>query len=129
MVDIGLTERLFDLPEAQIQLPLVQSITKKHQAQLAPLQIRLNKMLSNDPRRSTLESEYEAVVCRWRTKVQQLGAQVAGLWVVEFNVGEGWLSWRHPELSLSYFRENGADFSDRSSVKDYIEECDPDWAR
>lgn len=127
--EIGLTGRVFNLYEAQAQMPLVKSITKKHQIELAPIQLRLNKMLSNDPRRSQLEVEYEAVVRRWRTKIEQLGAQVAGLWVVEFDTGEGSLCWRHPELSLSFFRAKGASFVERERLNRYIENCDPDWAR
>lgn len=127
--EIGLVGRVFNLREARDQMPIVQSITKKHQIELTPIQQRLNKMLSNDPRRSQLEFEYEAVVRRWGTKIEQLGAKVAGLWEVEFNTGEGSLCWRHPELSLNYFRANGKSFAERERLNQYIENYDPDWAR
>lgn len=92
------------------------------------MQLRLNKMLSSDPRRNVVEAEYEAVVTRWRHKIEKLGATVFGLWVVEFDVGEGLLSWRHPELQLAYFRERNSDFASRIKLNDYIESHDPDWA-
>jgi hypothetical protein len=128
-IDIGLVKRVFNLAEAERQFPLVQSITQKHRQELAPIQERLQRMLSNDPRRHALEQNYESVVRRWRTKIEQLGASVSGLWIVEFNVGEGCLSWRHPELSLNYFRSHGDSFSEREVLQDYIEANDPDWAR
>ncbi|MFT5571894.1 MAG: hypothetical protein ACI9FR_000815 [Cryomorphaceae bacterium] len=128
-VDIGLVKRVFNLSEAQKQFPFVQSITQKHQQELSPLQQRLSKMLSNDPRRNALERDYESVVHRWRTKIEQLGASVSGLWIVEFNLGEGCLSWRHPELSLNYFRSHHASFAERVVLQDYIEANDPDWVR
>ncbi|MDB4511827.1 DUF2203 domain-containing protein [Arenicella sp.] len=127
-VEIAPFEKLFNLAEAKNLLPLVQSITLKHQAELEPIQDRLNKMLSNDPRRGPIESDYERTVSAWKAKIEKLGATVCDLWVVEFNVGEGVLCWRHPELSLNYFRINGADFTRRESLQDYIEEYDPDWA-
>ena len=127
-VDITPCAKLFDLAESQRLLPLVQNITHKHQAELAPIQLRLNKMLSNDPRRNVIELEYEQVVNRWRSKIEKLGASVFGLWVVEFDVGEGLLSWRHPELNISYFRATTNDFASRVKLKDYIETHDPDWA-
>lgn len=127
-VEIAPFEKLFNLAEAKSLLPLVQSVTSKHQAQLAPIQDRLNKMLSNDPRRNPIEHEYEQVVSKWKSKIEKLGAVVRGLWVVEFNVGEGALCWRHPELSLNYFRACGDDFTSRVKLSDYIEECDPDWS-
>jgi len=128
-IEIAPFEKLFNLAEAQNLLPLVQSITTKHQAELAPIQDRLNKMLSNDPRRNPIEHEYEDVVSKWKDKIEKLGAKVSGLWIVEFDVGEGVLCWRYPELSLNYFRANGDDFSSRVIVQNYIEEYDPDWAR
>ncbi len=127
-IEIAPFEKLFNLAEAKSLLPLVQSVTIKHQTELDPIQDRLNKMLSNDPRRNPIEGEYEQVVSKWKSKIEKLGAIVRGLWVVEFNVGEGVLCWRHPELSLNYFRANGEDFTNRVKLQNYIEECDPDWA-
>lgn len=127
--EIGLKDKLFNLAEARDLLPLIRSITEKHQSVLAPLQARLHKMLSNDPRRSGPEREFEEIVSQWRTKVEQLGVRVSDLWVVEFNVGEGFLCWRYPELSLNYFRPLDASFAQRVIIREYVEECDPDWAR
>lgn len=127
--EIGLKDKLFNLAEARELWLLVLAVTKVQERQLAPVQDRLNKMLANDPRRNVFERQYEAIVEQWRNKVELLGARVSGLWMVEFDVGEGSLSWRHPELSLSHFRANGAAFSERVKLRDYIEEHDPDWAR
>lgn len=127
--EIGLANKLFDLHEAKGLVTLVRSITQKHHAELAPVQHRLNMMLANDPRRKALELEYQEVVSRWRHKITQLGAKVEGLWVVEFDVGEGALCWRYPELSLAYFREREQAVSERVKLTQYIEEHDPDWAR
>ena len=121
-IEIGVTEKLFNLSEAQALLPLIQSITQKHCEQLEPIQLRLNKMLSNDPRRHLVEFEYQQIVARWRTKVEQLGVVVAGLWIVNFDVGNGFLSWRYPELSVSYFLEKHESFSERVKLLNYIEE-------
>lgn len=127
-IEIAPFEKLFNLAEAKELLPLVQTVTQKHQMQLNPVQDRLNRMLSNDPRRNPIEQEYEQIVSQWKSKIEKLGATVHGLWVVEFNVGEGVLCWRYPELSLNYFRANGGDFASRVKIKGYIEAYDPDWA-
>jgi len=127
-IEIGNTLKLFNLAEAREHLPLVSAITKHHQAELAPIQARLNRMLSNDPRRAPIEQAYEDVVGKWRVKIEHLGASVQGLWVVEFDVGEGVLCWRYPELSLTYIRLHQQSFASRSKLKDYIANHDPDWA-
>lgn len=126
--EIGETGKLFDLNEAKALLPLIRSVTDAHRERLAPVQDRLSKMLSNDPRRGKIEQEFEHIVSRWKEKVEQLGASVQGLWVVEFDVGEGYLSWRYPEMGLNFFRPEGSKFADRIRLSRYVEETDPDWA-
>lgn len=125
---IGLKNKLFDLSEASELLILVQSITQKHQVQLQPVQDRLNRILSNDPRRPMVEADYQEIVSRWKFKIEQLGATVCGLWMVNFEVPGGALSWRHPELTLSYFIVKDTNFSERIKLTTYIEEHDPDWS-
>ena len=126
--EIGLKDKLFDIQEANALLPLVRAVTSSQRDDLAPIQTKLNKMLANDPRRKVFEKDYQVVVSHWRTKVELLGARVSGLWIVEFDVGGGSLCWRYPELSLNYFRADGAGFSERVRLQDYIDETDPDWA-
>ena len=126
-IEIGQKEKLFNLAEAREHLSLVKTITKSYQRKLAPIQARLNKMLSNDPRRAAIENDYEQLVSQWKLKIEQLGALVGGLWVIEFNVGEAVLCWRYPELSLSFVRVHGQPFSKRVKLALYIEETDPDW--
>ena len=127
MFEIGSKNKLFNLAEAQGLWPLVRKITEKHQQELEPIQRRLNLMLANDPRRKVVEDEYSGVVAAWRTKLEQLGVEVAGLWSVGFNVGEGFLSWKYPELSLAFFISHDAP-QERLKLSDYIAEYDPDWA-
>jgi hypothetical protein len=127
-IEIGQQQKLFSLSEARAHLGLVKAITERHQISLAPIQDRLNKMLSNDPRRVAIERQYESIVSRWKVKIEHLGACVPGLWLVEFNLGEAVLCWRYPELSLNYVREQQQQFSERQNLSTYIEVHDPDWA-
>ncbi len=126
--DISEKEKLFSLKEAQELLPLISKITKRHHQQLTPIQVRLQKLLANDPRRRVPERDFEAIVSQWKQKVERLGATVTGLWMVEFSLGEGALAWRFPELRLGHFKEHGMSFDERIKLADYIEENDPDWA-
>lgn len=127
--EIGVRDKLFNLNEASELLLLIDVVTKRYCLQLIPIQERMNNMLANDPRRKVYEKEYELLVSQWCAKIVQLGARVSALWTVEFDVGEGCLCWRYPELGLNYFRKHGAAFSERVKLRDYIEEYDPEWVR
>ncbi len=126
--DIGPSAKLFSLDEAKDLLDLVKRITERHQQELVPIRYVLDRMLSNDPRRPAIESDFEAVVARWKNKMEQLGLSTHSLWVVEFDVGDGYLCWRYPELSINHFRGYDAPLSARRRLALHIEECDPDWA-
>lgn len=129
IAEIGVKDKLFSLKEARELLGFVRAVTEAQRAILTPVQQRLNSMLANDPRRVVFERDYEAVVSTWRQKIETLGARVSGLWTVEFDVGDGSLCWRYPELRLAYFRPDGMKFSERVKLDEYISETDPDWAR
>lgn len=126
MSQISPEPKLFNLQEAQGLMPLVKKITQSHVEEASPIQARLDTLLSNDPRRAALERLFETHIEQWRGKIERLGATTTGLWIVEFDVGAGVLSWRYPELRIGHFREQSSTI--RKKLSDYIEENDPDWA-
>lgn len=125
-LEITQSAKLFTLADAQRVLPSIIKVTRTHSEALQPWQAKLDRMLSNDPRRPVIEREYERLVSVWRGKIKRVGARAAGLWVVEFDVGDGALSWRYPELQIAHFRSEHDTI--RCRLSDYIEETDPDWA-
>jgi len=78
-VEISNQGKLYSLVEAQELLPIVNKLTQMHSKALQPLQDKLDRMLSNDPRRAVLEREYEQQIDVWRGKVERLGANAVGL--------------------------------------------------
>lgn len=128
IVEVGTTAKYFNLTEARELVSLVRTLTEQHQRQLEPIQQRLNKMLSNDPRRPKIDADFERVVSRWKSKIEKLGPHVRGLWLVEFDVGSGYLSWQYPDYGINFFRESHAPLTQRVRLTRYIEDVDPDWA-
>ena len=120
--------KIFTLPEAKALLPLVRRITKSAQDELSPINAQLDAMLVCDPRRGELSRAYETKVRRWVSKMERLGVTSSGLWRVDFDTGEGFLSWRFPELRIAYFRKYQTDFQGRQSLAEVIENTAPEWA-
>ncbi|MGA8260309.1 MAG: DUF2203 domain-containing protein [Arenicellales bacterium] len=120
--------RIFTLGEAQSLLPLVRSITEQSAQELAPIKQRLNNMLATDPRTPAVQREYEEVIKRWVSKLERLGVVVKGLWLVDFDTGDGYLCWKYPELRIAHFHGYDEGYGGRRPLLEAIEELDPDWA-
>lgn len=52
---------------------------------------------------STDAAAVQSVVGEWAAAILGLGAEVKGLWLVDFDSGGGYYCWRHPEPALEYF--------------------------
>ncbi len=120
--------KLFVLAEASELLPVVRKITENAYEHLTRLDERLERMLFCDPRRIAIASEYETIVRKWVASITRLGVIPNGLWRIDFDTGEGYLSWRFPELKIGYFRDYDSEFDDRMPVKSLVEETAPIWA-
>jgi hypothetical protein len=120
--------RIFTLAEANVLFPLVQRITERAHGELLPSQQRLRTMLASDPRRPDVEVRYEAVVRRWMRKMERLGVVVKGLWLVDFDTGDGYLCWKYPELGIGHYHDYASGFDQRRPLREIMEELDPDWA-
>lgn len=120
--------RVFTLAEARALLPLARSITEQSVEELAPVKRRLNNMLATDPRTPAVQREYENVIKRWVSKLERLGVVVKGLWLVDFDTGEGYLCWKYPELGIGHFHGYDEGYAGRRPLREAIEELDPDWA-
>lgn len=120
--------RIFALDEARELFPLVRRITADAYEELQPVKQRLRKMMSTDPRIVQVEKSYEEIVKRWVSKMERLGLVVQGLWLVDFDTGDGYLCWKYPELKINHFHDYTEAVSDRRNLEDIIEELDPDWA-
>jgi hypothetical protein len=83
-------KRIFSYEEAVALLPEVQRLT-------AGAVERIDEI--------TAESIAEAqdVVAEWAESLLDMGLDVKGLWLVDFDSGAGYYCWQHPEPALEYF--------------------------
>jgi hypothetical protein len=121
--------RVFTLAEAEELFPLVRAITEAAWHELEPVRQRLESMVPSNPRLRAVESEYESIVKRWMAKMNRLGLSVRGLWLVDFDTGDGYLCWKFPELRIGHYHDYQSGFGGRRPLREVIEELDPDWAR
>ena len=120
--------RIFTLAEAQALFPLVRSITQAAYAELDPVRRQLALTIPSNPQIHEIEKQYETIVRRWVAKMERLGLVIKGLWLVDFDTGDGYLCWKFPELKLGHYHTYQEGFSGRRPLHEVIEEFDPDWA-
>jgi hypothetical protein len=84
-------KRIFTYEEAAALLPEVQRRTGEAAAAI--------EELADD----ASSAAYQRVVGEWAEALGELGLEVKGLWLVDFDNGSGYYCWSHPEPSLQYY--------------------------
>jgi hypothetical protein len=83
-------KRIFSYEQAAELLPEVVRITGEAVE-------RIEQVMTEEP------AEYERIVTEWAESILNLGVEVKGLWLVDFDSGGGYYCWKHPEPALEYF--------------------------
>ena len=52
----------------------------------------------------------------WAEAVQDLGAEAKGLWLVDFDAGNGYYCWKHPEPTVSHYHGYDDGFAGRMKI-------------
>jgi hypothetical protein len=95
MSERGLVEkRIFTYSEASALLPEVRQLTEQAYQRVEELSAGTA---------GGARVEIEAVVDTWAREVVARGAEIKGLWLVDFDNGSGYYCWRHPEPGLRYY--------------------------
>ena len=85
-----MNKKIFSYEQAIALLPEVQRITESAVE-------RMSELPESEP------DEYERVVIEWAESILDLGVEVKGLGLVDFDSGGGYYCWRYPEPALEYF--------------------------
>ncbi len=97
------SRRTFTREEAERLLPVVRRITESAAARARSLTDELGFVPREEALHERLKGEIDLTVRRWAIKVSQLGCAPRGVWLVDFDSGNGWFSWRLGDEELSYF--------------------------
>lgn len=97
------TVRSFTLVEAQEMLPLIYRLTedsaKKAKYLMGCVEALPDKKSS---RALELQDQVNDIIERWQNKIERLGAKPKGLWLADFDNGNGYYCWKFPEVKILY---------------------------
>lgn len=109
--------RTFTLEEARTVLPIIFKITQSHNQKVEALIDRIEALGgSNESLVAALESDVNQLIHDWQTKVQKLGAFPKGLWLVDFDTGDGYFCWKYPERDIEFWHRYTDGFSKRVHI-------------
>lgn len=109
---------VFSLEQARSVLPVIRRITQEFSVKVEALMARLESVsLTQTETITRLESEVNDLIKAWHEKIKKLGAKPKGLWLVDFDSGDGYFCWKHPESDLEFWHSYDDGFTGRIPVE------------
>ena len=106
--------RVFTLSEVQSVVSIVNKITKNYSHQVDVLIRQMDALgASHDEKVIQLEQQVNTLVEQWQQKIEKLGGLTRGLWLADFDSGDGYYCWKYPEEKIDYWHSYSDGFSGR----------------
>lgn len=111
---------VLDFARASQLLPLVYKITVDADQELQNLTSKLQQQKLNYKTQEVAETEdqIQKLVGRWESKILKLGLEPKGIWLVDFDAGNGFYCWKYPELELKFWHGYKDGFSGRRPISE-----------
>lgn len=112
------TRKTFTLEELDHLLPVVRKITSDYVERVQEQMKRFEAARArNDEAAQKLEKEVNDTVYAWQTKLEKLGAKPKGLWLADFDSGDGFYCWKYPEDRVMYWHHYSDGFRGRKLIE------------
>lgn len=113
--------KVFDISSINELLPIVHRITKQYSERVNKLIQKLEHIAGQEKMVADTEAEINDLIQEWQVKVEKLGAVSKGLWIADFDSGDGYFCWKFPEEQIMHWHGYRDGFSGRRPVKDYLD--------
>ncbi|MCB0407848.1 MAG: DUF2203 domain-containing protein [Bdellovibrionales bacterium] len=116
----------FSIEEAREILPVVRRITQEYSVKVEALIARLESMDPNSTGAvNELENQVNEWIKSWHIKIKKLGAKPKGLWLVDFDAGDGYYCWKYPEKELNYWHAYDDGYTGRKPIEEVTRQRAP----
>lgn len=108
-------KRNFTLEDATELLPIIRRMTQRASEEVRTLSTQLSYAKEKE-KKAELEKRIHEVFQNWYRKVCQLGCDAKGMWLVDFDTGEGYYCWHYPETTVEFFHGYSDGFRGRTKI-------------
>lgn len=74
----------------------------------------------NSTRCIELQDQINGLIQNWQNKVERLGAKPKGLWLADFDYGDGYFCWKFPETKIQYSHGYKDGFTGRRLIENTL---------
>jgi hypothetical protein len=103
-------KKIFTYEEAAALLPAVQQIT-------AGAVAAVDGLATNEDEEAVDVVAFNQIIGEWAEQILDLGIEIKGLWLVDFDSGSGYYCWQYPEPSLQHFHGYEEGFGGRVKLQ------------
>jgi hypothetical protein len=108
---------IFSLRQASELLPEVKHLTAEAVRRTETLAAQLHGLAEDDPDHQALSAAIRDVVSGWADQLRSLGLEAKGLWLVDFDNGQGYYCWSYPEPVISHYHAYDDGFAGRLKIQ------------
>ena len=110
-------KRCWSLEGARALLPEVRERTAAAVSEIQKLLERREREGATASSVEQIDAQVAKVTSDWARAMDALGLEVKGLWLVDFDSGNGCYCWRWPEPELAYFHGYDEGFAGRVRIQ------------
>jgi hypothetical protein len=109
-------KRIWTYEEALGHFPVVRDLTRQAVQQVEALFNRVQSREEMEEHRDEIETSYQNIVAAWADEVASLGCVVKGMWLVDWDSGDGYYCWKYPEETIAHFHSYEDGFAGRIPI-------------
>ena len=95
-------KKVFNIETARSLLPVVRRVTKVAYEDVKLLSAQLG-FVKESAKKAQIEEQIQNTFQEWHAKIRKLGGEAKGMWLVDFDSGEGYYCWHYPEPDIDFF--------------------------
>jgi hypothetical protein len=112
-----MTRSIFSLDQARALLPQVKLLTADAVIRAEAVSAELQQISEADPAHEPLAETLREIVNAWAEAIRALGLEAKGLWLVDFDNGEGYYCWKYPEPAIVHYHSYDDGFAGRIPIQ------------